>query len=144
MMGSFNDALDAIKTTLEGDTALQSFCTSNFSAPLIVKRVFKRRTEISAFPVILITRPEVKKMSLIGARDGIHTVRLYCGFHQPDKEKAQDNIIEFEELIDDALLAPEPAALYAMNIKPTASVNDEGMYHPHYFIVMDVEVHHRR
>ena len=143
-MGSFNDALDAIKTTLEGNAALQSFCTSNFNAALTVKRVFKRRTEISAFPVILMTRPEVKKMFLVGARDGTHTVRLYCGFHQPDKEKAQDNIVDFEELIDDALLAQEPETLSAMNIKPTISVNDEGMYHPHYFIVMDVEVHHRR
>jgi hypothetical protein len=144
MMGSFNDVLDSIKTTLEGDTALQTFCASNFSAALTVKRVFKRRTGISAFPVILITRPEVKKMFLVGARDGTHTMRLYCGFQQPDREKAQDNIVEFEELIDDALLNPEPAALSAMNIKPTVSVNDEGMYHPYYFIVMDVEVHHRR
>jgi len=143
---SFTAVTDDIKITLESDAALNAFCTSRWGRSLTVKKAFRQRTEInmSEFPIALITRPEVEKRFLIGARDATHTVRIYVGFKQTDPEAAQDDLVVLEELIDDALLADHTRGGTAMSTDPQASANDEGLNHPIYFMVMDVEIEHRR
>lgn len=145
-MSSFDDAMLKIKSVLETDAALSSFCASTWGKEITVKRVFRRRTEIGLeqLPVILMTHPEVVKSYRVGARDGVHTIRLYCGFREEDREKAQAHFIRLEELIDDALLAPEPDTLGVFYVDPSDSVNDEGALHPVYFMLMDMKVQHRR
>lgn len=145
-MPTFNDVIANLVTTLEGDSALSTFCTNKWGASLTVPRLYKNRTEIqvSELPVALITRPEVKKNFLIGARDAEHRVRIYLGFRQEDKLKAQEELIEVEELIDDALLADHTRGGKAIDTMPEASANDEGSFHPVYFLVMDVLIKHRR
>lgn len=145
-MSSFTTVINNIVTTLQNDAALTLFCKTKWSRTLSIKKSYKKREEISIqdLPKILITRPNLEKSFLIGARDGTHTVRLYVGFFQNDKRRALEELIELEEKIDDALTTPEPAALGAISINPKASVNDEGEWHPAYFMVMDIEILHRR
>lgn len=145
-MPTFNDAIANLVTTLEGDSALSSFCNTKWGASLTVLRLYKNRTEIqiSDLPIALVTRPEVDKNFLIGARDGKHRVRIYFGFLQEDRLKAQEELIEVEELIDDALLVDHTRGGKAIDTTPEASANDEGSYHPVYFMVMDVLIKHRR
>jgi hypothetical protein len=143
---SFTAALGALKTQLEGNAALAAFCQSKWNRDLTVSISYKKRVEIhtSDLPVILITRPSVAKSHLTGARDGQHTVRLYAGFHQPDRAQAQLDLIEFEELLDDAVLSDHTLGGTAISAIPTESANDEGEHHPVYFMAADVEVKHRR
>ncbi|MFA5354213.1 MAG: hypothetical protein WC291_08280 [Thermodesulfovibrionales bacterium] len=143
---SFTTVLSNLATTLQNNAALASFCTTKWGKALTVKRVYHKRTEIniSDLPILLITRPMMDKKFYIGARDGHHTVRLYLGFRQEDREKAQAELVEAEELVDDAMMAVIPSSLGALNLVPQGSQNDEGEYHPVYFTVMDVMIHHRR
>lgn len=145
-MSGFIDVIDNLITTLQNDAALASFCQTEWGKTLSVIKAYRQRQEInlSELPLILITRPAVIKQFRIGARDGAHTVRLYAGFHQPDKLKALNEFVEFEEKLDDALLSADPNILGAISISPTASQNDEGEFHPVYFTVMDIEINHRR
>ncbi len=151
-MNSFNDALDKLKTVLENDAALTAFCRAKWNRKQTVKRVFKKRTELNPaeFPIIMITWPSVKKAYRIsGGRENTNTVRLYTGFTQIDAEKAQLELVELEEKIDDCLTAN-----YRLNdaggnplvrsIHPTDSASDEGVNHPNYFQVMEMEIGHRR
>ena len=145
-MASFIDVIDNLATTLEDNAALKSFCAEKWSKSLIVLTVFKERTEIqlSDLPIVLITRPETTKDFSTGTRDGTHTVRLYCGFRQEDRLKAMKELIEFEEKLDDALLVDHTRGGIAIDTDPKASANDEGKFHPVYFMVMDVTIQHRR
>lgn len=145
-MSSFTTVIDNIVTTLQNDSALSAFCVAKWGKALTVKKVYKKRVEINLneLPIILVTRPSVEKEFLIGARDADHIVRLYAGFHQTDREKAQEEVIEFEEKIDDALLVDHTRGGTATNTNPKSSVNDEGENHPAYFMAMDVAIKHRR
>ncbi len=145
-MSSFADVINSLKEKLETNPTLSQFCADNWGRGITVKTVFKQRTEIntSDLPLILITRPSVQKAFRIGVRDATHTIRLYCGFFEKDRRKALTNFVGFEEAIDDALLQINPDEIGAIEIRPTISINDEGIYHPVYFIVMEVEILHRR
>jgi hypothetical protein len=147
-MSSFITTIDGIVATLQGNTALNDYTKAEFNNKTItVKKIFKKRTDVNIadLPIILITRPSLEKSHLINSpRNGKNTVRLYVGFHQTDKRKALDNFIQLEEKIDDALLAVAPETLGAISINPNESANDEGMFHPIYFMAMNVEILHRR
>lgn len=149
---SFNDPLDILVSSLQTDEALDSFCTDTWGKSVTVKRLFKWRTEISPTerPFIAVTRPDVdNKYEMSGGRLNTNTVRLYLAFQQDDREQAQRNVIEFEELVDDALtknyrLKDAAGNPTIKSLYPTRSANDEGMYHPYYHIVKDVEIEHKR
>lgn len=145
-MPGFTDAITALKTQLQTDAALAAFCAAAWGKGLTVQVAYKRRVEIheSDLPLILITRPDMKKKYLTGVRDGIHRARLYCGFLKADREQAQLDLIGFEEAIDDAILADYTLGGTVIKAIPTESANDEGEHRPVYFMVMDVEIHHRR
>ena len=149
-MASFVTIIDALCGVLAGDTNLSAFCIARWKKDITVKKVFKKRVELNAteLPVILVTRPSVEKTYQLRSRDGENTVRLYCGFEQADKETALDNIITFEETIDDALFAGQKTIVagggVAINATPIASINDEGEFHPIYFMAMDLKIKHRR
>ena len=145
-MASFTTVIANIVTTLQTDANLASFCSSKWGKALTVKKVFRKRAEInlSELPIILITRPYLDKEFLVGVKNADNIVRLYCGFHQTDREKALDETIEFEEKIDDALMVDHTRNGTAIDTNPQPSVNDEGENHPAYFMVMDVKIKHRR
>jgi len=146
-MSSFTTVIDNIVTTLQNDAPLDAFCKSKWGKPISVKKIFKKRAELSIqnLPKILITRPLTEKSFLINtSRESKNTVRLYCIFYQTDKRKALNELIEFEEKIDDAILMQSSETLGAISINPKGSENDEGEWHPVYAIVMDVEIQHRR
>ncbi|MDA8104660.1 MAG: hypothetical protein M0Z71_04705 [Nitrospiraceae bacterium] len=147
-MGSFVTVINNLVTLLQGTgTPLQVWSQSKFNRSVIIKKVYKNRTEVNAsdLPIILIARPLLEKSYLINAsRNGKHTVRFYAGFHQPDRRVALDQFIEFEEMIDDTLLSVPPESLGAIILDPKHSANDEGKFHPYYFHVCEIEIKHRR
>ncbi len=146
-MGSFKNVIDKIVKTLHDDASLNAYISAEFIKSLTIKKSFNKRAEVnvSDLPIIFITRPSLEKSFLVNSiRNNKNMVRLYAGFQQQDKRKALDNFIEFEEKIDNALVSVDPETLGAMIIAPKASLNDEGMYHPVYFMVMEVEIQFRR
>lgn len=144
-------ALKQLKTTLLGDAALTSFCHTNFNKKLTIKRCYRDREEIGMdeCPIILVTRPSVDRENGLNRRSrGIHTARLYFGFYQPDvsgdaREAGSDTAVEFEELIESALVADTTLAGTVSAVVPGTSINDEGSLHPIYFGVMDVTLKKR-
>jgi len=142
----FSAVIQALQAQLENDTALQAFTQSAWGKALTVEQVFKDRTEVrmSDLPLIMITRPEVRRTELSNVRDGHHTVRLYCGFHSQDKHAAAVDMIDFEEAIDNAIDADDTLGGTCIQALPGDSVNDEGKFHPVYFIVKDLSIHHRQ
>ena len=141
-MTSFTLTTDNIRTTLEGDSALDSFCLSKWGKSLTVRKEFRNRAEVptSDLPLIMITRPGTGRTDIIQGREWEHAVRLYCGFHQPDRTKAQDELVAFEELIEDALIADTMRGGTAIDTDPESTANDEGLYHPVYFMVMELKI----
>jgi hypothetical protein len=143
---SFNDTLDDLKTKLEENAGILSFCNTQFGKNITVKRVFKHRTEVSLdeLPIIMITRPDITPGGWRPSeRDYVHIARLYCGFHMDDREKAQEILVEFEELIETAILQyknPNSLPEGIDDIDPHGAINDEGYFHPVYFFVKDVEI----
>ena len=143
---SFVPVLNNLKTSLEEDTSLQAFCQSAWGKSLTVKKVFKQRVEVllTELPVILITRPTRKtEDGLVRRKDNEHTVRLYAGFHQPNRETALDNLIYFEEYIDAAVLADPERGGTARSTEFISAQNDEGLFHPVYFTVIELSIQKR-
>lgn len=142
-MSSFVDTLNSLKSALENDTALQAFCQAKWGKALTVKKVFKQRQEllIAELPVVLITRPIRRtEDGLARKKDNKNTVRLYAGFHQADRDKALDETIGFEEAIETAVLADETLGGTAAATAFDSSQNDEGLFHPVYFTVMEFDI----
>ncbi|MFQ5737138.1 MAG: hypothetical protein ACE5GY_09820 [Thermodesulfobacteriota bacterium] len=138
---SFKGIAALIPAALSGSSALNAFCASNYGKGLTVRMGLKRREEIviTELPVMMVTIPEQKTAYGVGGLvERVYTVRLYCGFQQDDRVKAQDNLIDIEELMEQALL--NDAALGAADIivEPGSSVNDEGSLHPVYFLLKDL------
>jgi len=145
-MGSFTDVIDNITTTLEDDTALQAFCADKWSRSLSAKAAWRKRVEIGLdeLPVVLVTRPRTRNKNRHEIRDADHTVMLYCGFNQPDRDLILKEQIRFIELIENALLADVTRGGTAINTLIEDSVNDEGKFAPACFSVVAVEIYHRR
>jgi hypothetical protein len=146
-MSSFLDSINLLVTALEINATLAAFAQEKWRKSVTVRKGFKRREEISTtiLPVILISRPSIKKSFQIGnGREGANLVRLYAGFFQKDPRKGVEEIIQYEELLDDILSDMNPGEIGAIGIDPEVSTNDEGKYHPSYFTVMDVEITHER
>ena len=149
---SFNTALDRLVGLITADTSLQSFALAKWQKRFTVRREFRNRVQVntSELPLIMLTRPSVtKEFRISGGRDNVNTVRLYILFQQDERAKAQSEIVEVEELIDDCLAAnyrikDANGDPLVKNVKPGDSVNDEGMFHPVYGIVMDVDIEQYR
>ena len=141
-MPGFNDIIDDLVTALRSNTALNNFCKEKWGRIPIVKKMFKFRTEIqiSDLPLIFVTRPDKKSQDVAigGDREHENTVRLYCGFHQLNRDVGQEEMIEFEELTDDAVLLDRKRNNLAFDTNVTTTVTDEGYFHPVYFVVKDV------
>lgn len=140
---SFVKKLNALKIRLEKSKKLQDYFYENFNKPLSIKRVFKNRVEIglSDLPILLITRPRRDTLFAGNISNKEHSVLLRIGFNQNDFEKAQDNLIEIEEIIEEIIpmktTDPDDVAM-AMSVGET--LNDEGVYHPVYFMMMHLIV----
>lgn len=132
-------ALKFLRDTLNDDVALKEYAQNHWGKALSVRITYRNRTEISLtdLPVVLITRPEVRPTDLVGSRKMEHRVRLYCGFHQRDPEKAALEMVEFEDLLEDAVMKNRRQGGHARYTAPAESANDEGRNHPSYFIVKD-------
>lgn len=142
-MTSFKDVINyLIDHRLKTDVALADFCTTTFGNPLAVVKKYKKRMEITMdrMPIIMVTRPTVssKQENNAPAYDRRHSVLLYCLFVQPDHDLGFDQLIEFEELIDQAVLSEDRTLNNLVDhIDPGESSNDEGMFHPVYAMVKE-------
>lgn len=142
-MGSFVDVINNLVNTLQSDSTLDTFCREEWGKSLTIKKVFKKREEVglTEFPLVMITRPQVSvEQENNIAYERKNTIRLYVGFHQPNREAALDEIIELEEMIEKALVQDMSVGGTVDMIIPGSSVNDEGYFHPVYFIAKEFEI----
>lgn len=147
MSDSFVDVLNNVVDLLTNDAALTAFCQDKWGKTLTVQKGGRKRTEIDLdkLPIIRITRPQIDKSYVEeNVRDGKNICRFYCGFRQNDRAKGPDELIMFEEILDDTLLGTPSDELGALVIDPKSATNDEGFLHPVYFFVADVEIQFRR
>jgi len=141
LTNSFTAIIDNIVTTLAGDAPLNDFCKQAFSRRLkVVKQLTPREdVTIDNYPLIMITRPEVDNdnHSASARADIIHTVKLYCGFRVGDSVASTkphlDELIQFDEYIDQALLQSPLRGGLGLMTKIGKSVNDQGAQPPEYF-----------
>lgn len=144
-MASFAATLQALQAALAGSSDLQAYCQAKWGKDLTAKIVYKERLAIhmAELPLIMITRPSISRSSSTGARDGHHAVRLYSGFFQDDRDLGALELITFEEAIDAALYADQQLGGTAMGIEFGDSVNDQGAFHPSYFLTKEITIRHR-
>jgi hypothetical protein len=149
MTTSFNTALDRLVVLIETDAPLQNFAMAKWQKRFTVKRKFLKRGPIhnTELPLIMITRPDVEKEFLIGGgRQKKNTVRLYVQFLQDDPEKAQSEVVSVEELLDTCLgetnyrIKDANGIPLVKRVSPGDSANDEGLFHPAYLMVMEIEI----
>ena len=71
-----------------------------------------------------------------------HNLLLFVGFMEDEREAAQSHLVTIEELVEQALdkLEDDPELSGEMVIEPGDSANDQGHYHPVYFIAKEVSV----
>lgn len=146
-MSSFQEALQVLKANLEVNERLQAFSREKWNRELSARIVFRHRQEISVkvLPLIMITRPMIlDREKLTNLRRAEHVVRLYAGFYQKDPEKAVLEQVEFEELIDDALMTDPSLGGKVIDTRVDNSINDEGGQHPSYFTLIDLKVKYQR
>lgn len=140
---SFVGALTALANQITGNAPLQAFSQAKWGKPLTAKLSFRHRPELnlSALPTVLITRPKVsKRRDASGGPEGLHSVRLYFGFYQPDQDKVVGEQIGLEELIEDAINSDTSLGETADEVTILDSANDEGKQHPSCFTVMDLGI----
>lgn len=140
---SFVSVLNKLETTLKTDADLNAFCQGAWKKPVSVELVFKHRTEISLsdLPLVLITRPAlVKRQHMPYAEKAVHQVRMYAGFLQKTAQLAQSQQVGFEEAISNAVTKDGTLGGLALWAGVNDAVNDEGVYHPSYFTVIDIEI----
>ncbi len=143
---SFTSVINNIISTLSNDAALGAYCTAKWGKSLTVMQMFRHRQEIHLgdLPLIFITRPSVEKQWLSNQlNEQVHQVRLFCGFHQPDREKALAEMLEYEEKITDALFVDRKrgdTTGYVLDTDIPDILNDEGEFAPVYFTVISVPI----
>lgn len=147
MSATFLDVLDRTRTLLENNPNLSEFCLDRWGYGLTAEIGFRHRREIafSELPLVLITRPQVTSRSRHRhGREGTHTMRLYAGFQNPDMSAGARELIEFEELIEDALTGSNPFRDLCLSAEVGDSANDEGAQPPAFFLVVQVNCLYRR
>lgn len=138
----FGPVLTKIKDVIESDANLNTFVSTSWRKQLAVKITWRNREEISGsdLPLIMLTRPYVKRGRNYGSVTAKSRVRLYAGFYQPDQDLRQLQLIEFEEKILAALEASEELSDLIDGMTPADGANDEGALGDCCFTVQDVEV----
>lgn len=140
---SFADVVDLIISALKNNADLASFCSTNFKKTLTVRKGVKRREEVreDELPMLMVTvagqQPSYGAGRLL-LRE--YTVRFFCGFKQDDRTKAPDQVLKFEELIEQAVLTDDTLNGDASSSTPGDSAYDEGFFHPVYFQVKEFKV----
>jgi len=136
------DALRALQALIESDSGLQAFSQWKWGKAVAARIVFKHRVEIrvNELPLVLITRPRVTRKESTGAVVSANAVRLYAGFHQNDRDKGAAELIEFEEALEMLLRANQTLNGAANDLDSGESVNDEGAFHPVYFLTKELTV----
>lgn len=143
-MSTLIQKINGLKLRLEAHAGLSNFCMSNFNKALTVRKVFKQRTEfqLDEFPIVMITRPQRQYEFAGQVSRKKEVVYLYAGFRSEDREKALELSIEFEDLLEEAVNTRAEGDV-PMDVSATDSANDEGMFHPVYFMVKHVVIKDR-
>ena len=140
---SFADVFDLIVAALRNNADLAAFCSADFKKTLTVRKGVKRREEIreDELPIVMVS--VAGQQSSYGAGRLLYreyAVRFFCGLKQDDRPKAPDQVLRFEELIEQAVLTDTALNGDASSSTPGDSAYDEGFYHPVYFMVKEFRV----
>lgn len=139
---SFVTVLDKIVDALKTDVNLTAFCKT-LGKEQTVRKGLKKREEIllTELPIIMLTVPQqTSEQAASGVLGKTYTLRLYCGFDESDRVKAVENLIKFEEFVEQALLNSATLNSAVALLVPGNSANDEGFFHPAYFLAKDFTV----
>jgi hypothetical protein len=119
--------LQEIKAALQDDADLAAYASQKWDKAITVKITWRNREEISAsdLPLIMITRPSSRRAYQNGRREVRPAIRLYAGFYQPDEEKRQIELIEFEDTINSVLENNLALRRYIDPKDTTETANDE-------------------
>ncbi len=137
---SFSDDLTYLVGLIAADDDIAALFPGK---QLKVVRRYKSRTEIhvSDLPIVMITRPRATTESgnnVSGFQE--HATAFYCGFNCENKEQAQDLVIRFEEALEKCIMKDPTLGGRVMYSEPGDSANDEGKYHPVYFLVKEFKI----
>lgn len=142
-MSSFSDDISAMLSIISQDPDLTALLATITSRPLTAKKVFKNRTEIPTkdYPLLMATRPTVKT-AVQDDYSGVktHQVRFFFGFYTDNRDAVQDWLVQFEELMEAAIMADTTLGGRVENVAPGECSNDQGKFHPVYFMVKDFYV----
>ena len=138
----FSSVLQQLKATLETDANLKAFVAEKWKKTLKVKITWRRREEISTsdLPLIMITRPSVARGRNYGNVTGKNRARIYAGFYQPDEEKRQLELVDFEETILAALESSSALRELIDGMTPADGANDEGALGDACFCVQEIVI----
>lgn len=143
---AFINKFNAVQVRIENNKPLQDFCKENFGKALKVITAFKHRKEIplSDLPIILITRPYIRREIAGNVSKKEQNISIYAGFKMEDQARAIGLSIELEEMIEAAIsVRSTHADDVPMVIMPADSATDEGKFHPVYFFGMDIVIKER-
>lgn len=143
-MAPFFTSLQALRALL--DTGLQNFCSARWSKLPSIKIAFKKRQEVNLadLPCGFITRPQVDVQDDdIGTAQGKHTVLFYFGLIEDDREKAAQYVIEATEEIRSIVRGNRTLDGAVVSLDLNNLANDEGHFHPVYFISAEMSITHR-
>lgn len=138
---SFIPALAAIKKLYETDSALQKFLSAHGLGSLKVKTTVRNKENISSndLPIVMLSRPRLKRDREYGGTSNTHTVRIYAGFYQTKPDKRVMELLEFEELLSNVFAADPTLGELVEGINLGESANNEGVIDT-CFMVMEIEV----
>jgi hypothetical protein len=141
---SFTEILKKMEDVLPADPDVASFCNEKYGKGLTVRRTVRRVDELPPedFPLVMLSRPRQKMDNKPGMMGRVaHQVLLYIVLHQDEMDLALDEVIQIEELIDQALLRNNTLGGLAVDIDTSdGSENSEHAWHPDYAIVKGIKV----
>ncbi len=138
----FGDVLLKTKSVLESSSSLSAFAQEKWRKSPSVRLTWRNRNEISSsdLPLIMITRPSTQRGRNYGSVTSKARIRIYAGFYQPDEDKRQIELVEFEEKILAVLEESQELRDLIDGMTPADGANDEGALGDCCFSVQEIEV----
>lgn len=145
-MASFSTCLEAMRAQIEEYAPLQAYCSANLGGSATVLAVYPDTEDMEMLkkPVIFLARPEAERMWEAPGVTAAHAVTVTAGFRATSKDDAVADQIQFEELIEDAIIEDPTLSGHAMDTRLQGLMNSEGELWPLCFSVLHFEVIHRR
>ena len=139
LINPLSAVLQKLADVIAADPDIEAFCQEKYKRSMATRLSFHKRAELmpAAMPLSMITCPKTEVENLMGMQAKLtHHVLIYLMISQEDKDKALIELMELEELVDQALMRNSSLGGLVSDIDPSqGSANDEGWFHPKYSVV---------